>query len=77
MFFNLIHKPQAEGAKYREAFMFQRKCAHDLGLKVTNFVATPLLTEESVVSLVKSDIKEFGDDVGLLLFPLAGMGGPI
>ena len=77
MFFNLVHKPQPVGAKYHEAFMFQRKCAHDLGLKVTNFIASFDLTNESVVSLAKSDREEFGDDIGLLLYALPGMGSMI
>lgn len=74
MFFNLVHKPQPEGAKYYEAFMFQRKCAHDLGLKVTNFIASFDLTSESVISLAKSDLEKYGDDIGLLIYPLPGMG---
>ena len=74
MFFNLVHKPQPIGAKYYEAFMFQRKCAHDLGLKVTNFVASFDLTDESVISIAKEDMEKYGDDIGLLLYAKPGTG---
>ncbi len=74
MFFNLVHKPQPEGSKYYEAFMFQRQCALDLGLKVTNFVITHNLTNESVVAIAKADREEFGHDIGLLLAPLPDTG---
>ena len=77
MFFNLVHKPQPEGAKYHEAFMFQRKCAHDLGLKVTNFVASFDLENESVISLAKSDREQYGDDIGLLLYAKPGTAGMV
>lgn len=75
MFFNLVHKPMPVDAKYYEAFMFQRKCAHDLGLKVTNFVLTGYLTDESVIAIAKADHEQYGDDIGIFLTPLPGMGG--
>lgn len=73
MYFNLIHKPMPKCHVHNEAFLYQRECAHSLGLKLTNFIHTNYLTDEYIIDLVKEDRQKYGDEIALLLWALDDM----
>ena len=73
MFFNLIHKPLPENDRLCEAFLFQRQCARDLGIKVTNFIYSDYLEDPYVIKIAKEDYEKYGDEIALLLNPLPDM----
>ncbi len=68
MFLNLVHKPMIA-----EPYEYQRKCAHELGLKVTQLVSTNSLENQAVIELAKADLRDYGDTIGLLLNPMNDM----
>ncbi len=68
MFLNLVHKPLIA-----EPYEYQRKCAHELGLKVTQLISTNLLENDAVIELAKADLRDYGDQIGLLLNPMNDM----
>lgn len=68
MIFNLVHKP-----KMTEAYDFQRKCAHDLKLKVTILLNSASLFDEQIVKKALEDHETYGDEIGIWLTPLADM----
>lgn len=68
MFFNLVHKPMIA-----EPYEYQRKCAHELGLKVTQLVQSTLMENEAVLELARKDFEDYGDELAVLLVPLKDM----
>lgn len=68
MIFNLVHKPALS-----DSYEFQRKCAHELNLKVTILLATGQLDDERYVKLAKSDHEQFDDEIGIWLTAMPGM----
>ena len=65
MIFNLIHR-----AADTDTYHFQRKCAHELGLKATVMIPTKVLEDERIISIAKQDNEEFGDELGIWIMPL-------
>ena len=58
---------------HNEAFLYQRECAHALGLKLTNFINTSYLRDEYIIDLLKNDNLKYGDEIALLLGTLDDM----
>lgn len=69
MILNLIHRPE----RISETYDFQRKCAHELKLKVTMLVPSGKLDDPDVIAVVKEDHEAWGDEIGIWLNPLSDM----
>lgn len=73
MILNLIHRPEIS-----EMYNFQRKCAHELKLKVTMLIPSKKMDNPEIIALAKKDCEEYGDEIGIWLSPLNDMpGAPI
>ena len=68
MIFNLIHKPRSI-----EAYDFQRKVAHELGLKVTIALNIKNMNDDVLVEKTRYDHETYGDEIGIWLTPLESM----
>lgn len=68
MIFNLVHKPTTS-----DTYDFQRKCAHDLKLKVTILLSSESMNNDEIVKKAVADHEKYGDEIGIWLTPLEGM----
>ncbi len=64
LYFNLLHRPP-ENPSQREAFAFQQRMAHELGLKVTLLIDYQSMSDEDTVVELKAYARDFGDELGI------------
>jgi len=64
LYFNLLHRP-AENPSQREAFAFQQRMAHELGLKVTLLIDYQSMCDPETVAELQAYARDFGDELGV------------
>lgn len=63
MYLNLLHRPLCGEKNY--LFRMQQDVAHRLNLKVTLLVQFSSMFDDEIISQVKQDAKEYGDEIGI------------